>query len=67
MTVEIRGSGNRKDSAHYHLAALTDFNDRLQQVCETNHCERLLCDSSRDPSELFADYLQQRTATRRRW
>ncbi|MFP6614205.1 MAG: DUF58 domain-containing protein [Pirellulales bacterium] len=50
-----------------YLDALNKFNDRLQAICEANVCERVVCDTTRDMSELFADYLQQRHATRRRW
>ncbi len=56
-----------QDIRNAYLDALNKFNDRLQEICEANRCERVLCDTSRDMSELFADYLQQRSLTRRRW
>ena len=30
---------------------------RMQEICEANLCERVVCDTSRDMSEVFADYL----------
>jgi uncharacterized protein (DUF58 family) len=50
-----------------YLEAFNRFNDRLARVCESNRCERLVCDTSRPMEELFADYLQKRSLIRRRW
>jgi len=56
-----------QDVRNAYLAALNRFNDKVEEICEANGCERVLCDTSRPMAELFADYLQQRTLTRRRW
>ncbi len=50
-----------------YLEALKRHVDRLDEICETNRCERVECDTSRPLAELFADYLQQRAINRRRW
>jgi uncharacterized protein (DUF58 family) len=50
-----------------YLEALRRFNHRLQEVCEANHVERVLCDTSRDMGEIFADYLQKRMMIHKRW
>ncbi len=50
-----------------YLEALSEHNEKLDQICEANQCERLLCDTSRPMAELFADYLQKRTLAQRRW
>jgi len=50
-----------------YLAAYGRFDQRLREVCDANHCERLVCDTSRPISELLADYLHQRTRIHRRW
>jgi uncharacterized protein (DUF58 family) len=50
-----------------YLDAMNKFNNRLQEICEANRCERVVCDTSHEMSALFADYLQQRHMTRRRW
>ena len=55
------------DIRQAYLAALNRFNDELEDICDRNRTERLLCDTSRPMAELFADYLQQRTVTRRRF
>ncbi len=44
-----------------YLAALRQFTEKLEAVCESNRCERVLCDTSRPLGETLADYLQQRT------
>ena len=51
-----------------YLDAMNRFNGRLENLCESNRCERVLVDTSRAMAELFADYLQQRKVDgRRRW
>ena len=50
-----------------YLEAMTAFNDRLEEICEANQCERLVCNTSRDMAELFADYLHARSLSHRRW
>lgn len=50
-----------------YLEAINRFNERLGEICEANHCERVICDTSRSLAEMFADYLQQRALNMRRW
>jgi len=51
-----------------YLEALGRFQERLETVCESNQCERVVCDTSRPMAELFANYLQHRSVSgRRRW
>ena len=56
-----------EDIREAYLDSLHRFNDRLEAICDANRCERLLCDTSRNLGELFADYLHQRGLRRRRW
>ena len=56
-----------QDIRQAYLEAMNRFNARLEDICEANRCERLLCDTSRPMAELFADYLQQRSLVQRRW
>ncbi len=53
------------DIRQAYLDVLKRFTDRLDAICQANHCERLLADTSRSMAEILADYLQQRTVTRR--
>jgi uncharacterized protein (DUF58 family) len=56
------------DIRNAYLEALSRFRQRLENVCEANRCELVLCDTSRPMAELFANYLQQRAVSgRRRW
>jgi len=48
------------DTRRAYLAAMKEFNDRLEAIANANQCERLVCDTSRDMAELFADYLNSR-------
>lgn len=48
-----------------YLQAFQRHKDRITEICEANRCEHLVCDTSRDLGDLFADYLQQRTMQRR--
>ena len=50
-----------------YLEALNRHSDELDRICERNACERVICDTSRNMAELFADYLQKRSLTHRRW
>ena len=50
-----------------YLEALKKHGEELSRICETNACERVVCDTSRNMAELFADYLQKRGLTHRRW
>jgi len=50
-----------------YLEALEKHNNRLEEICEANRCERVVCDTSRSMAELFADYFQRRSTVRRRW
>jgi len=44
-----------------YLESLNKHSDRLDEICEANQCERIVCDTDRNMAELFADYLQKRT------
>lgn len=55
-----------QDIRQAYLENMNRFNDQFASICEANHCERLLCDTSRGMAGLFADYLQQRMTSRRR-
>jgi len=44
-----------------YLDAMKRFNDRLESIAQANQCERLVCNTSRDMAELFADYLHSRS------
>ncbi|MCP4005996.1 MAG: DUF58 domain-containing protein [bacterium] len=50
-----------------YLDALGEHNARLEEICNANRCERVLCDTSRNMGNLFADYLQRRQVSHRRW
>ena len=54
------------DVRNAYLEAMTNFNDQLEEICEANQVERLVCDTSRSMAELFADYLQARSLRRGR-
>ena len=55
-----------EDTRRSYLDALGRFNDRLESIAKANQCERLVCNTSRDMAELFADYLHSRSL-RRLW
>jgi len=44
-----------------YLQAVKRFNDRFEDICHRNLCERVLVDTSRPLAELFVDYLNQRS------
>jgi uncharacterized protein (DUF58 family) len=48
-----------------YLAALGEFNDRLEDVCQRNRVERVLVDTSRDLGQVLVDYLNQRSRLNR--
>jgi uncharacterized protein (DUF58 family) len=48
------------DTRRSYLDAMQQFNDRLEAIANANQCERLVCNTSRDMAELFADYLNSR-------
>jgi uncharacterized protein (DUF58 family) len=48
------------DTRKSYLDAMKQFNDRLEDIANANQCERLVCNTSRDMAELFADYLNSR-------
>ncbi|MBI5724672.1 MAG: DUF58 domain-containing protein [Planctomycetes bacterium] len=50
-----------------YLEAVKTYMERLENICDANRCERVLCDTSRSMGELFADYLQSRTQAHSRW
>jgi hypothetical protein len=49
------------DLRRAYLEAVNQFNDRLEEVAHRNGCERVLCDTSRDISDLLIDYLNRRS------
>lgn len=48
-----------------YLAAVRQFNDRLEQLCLRNRVERVLVDTSRDRAEVLIDYLNHRSRLNR--
>ena len=54
------------DTRKSYLNAMKRFNGRLESIAKANQCERLVCNTSRDMAELFADYLHSRSL-RRLW
>lgn len=54
-----------KDIRDAYLDALHQHNQRLEQICNANRCERIVCDTSRNMGQLFADYLQRRQVSHR--
>jgi uncharacterized protein (DUF58 family) len=55
-----------EDLRRGYLEALERFNDRLEDIAQRNMCERVLVDTSRPMAEVFADYLNRRSRSRRR-
>jgi len=53
------------DLKRAYLAAVKKFNDRFQEMAQRNGCERVLVDTRRSMSELFIDYLNQRSMLNR--
>lgn len=54
-----------EDLRRGYLAALKRFNDEFQELAQRNGCERILVDTRRPMSELFIDYLNQRSMLNR--
>lgn len=48
-----------------YLEAVGKFNLKFEQMCQRNRIERILVDTSRDMSEVFVDYLNQRSLLNR--
>jgi uncharacterized protein (DUF58 family) len=48
-----------------YLAAVRQFNDRLEQLCLRNRVERVLVDTTRDRAEVLIDYLNHRSQLNR--
>lgn len=48
-----------------YLRALQKHNDQLRDLCQRNHIEHVLADTSRDMGELLVDYLNSRSLIRR--
>ena len=44
-----------------YLEVMTDFNNRLEEICLRNRVERVLVDTSRDMGEVLVDYLNHRS------
>lgn len=53
------------DLKRAYLAAVKKFNDNFQEMAQRNGCERVLVDTRRSMSELFIDYLNQRSMLNR--
>ncbi len=53
------------DLKRAYLAAVKKFNDNFQEMAQRNGCERVLVDTRRGMSELFIDYLNQRSMLNR--
>lgn len=53
------------DLKRAYLAAVKKFNDTFQEMAQRNGCERVLVDTRRGMSELFIDYLNQRSMLNR--
>ena len=53
------------DLKRAYLAAVRKFNDRVQEMAQRNGCDRVLVDTRRSMSELFIDYLNQRSMLNR--
>jgi len=49
-----------------YLNAFQEFDDRFTKLCERNRVERVSIDTSRNLAEVLIDYLNQRSASRRR-
>lgn len=49
------------DLRRAYLAAVKKHNDLFQEIAQRNGCERVLVDTGRSMSELFLDYLNQRS------
>jgi uncharacterized protein (DUF58 family) len=54
-----------EDLQRAYLEAVRKFNDGFEQMCQRNHIERVLVDTSRDMGEVFVDYLNQRSLLNR--
>lgn len=54
-----------EDLRRGYLTALNRFNDEFQEIAQRNGCERILVDTRRPMSELFIDYLNQRSMLNR--
>ena len=54
-----------EDLRRGYLRALNRFNDRLEQICQRNGCERVPVDTSRPMHELLVDYLNKRSRLNR--
>ena len=48
-----------------YLRAMEGFNQRLETMCQRNRVERVLVDTSRNPGEVLADYLNSRARRHR--
>ncbi len=57
IEIDARPDDTRKS----YLDAMGRFNDRFESIAKANQCERLVCNTSRDMAELFADYLHSRS------
>jgi hypothetical protein len=54
-----------EDLRRAYLAALERFNARFADIAQRNGCDRVLVDTRRPMSEIFVDYLNQRSLLNR--
>jgi uncharacterized protein (DUF58 family) len=54
-----------EDLRDAYLKAMNRFNEQLADICQKNRIERVLVDTRRDMSEVFIDYLNQRSLLNR--
>lgn len=49
----------------HYLRALSEYSNRLDDICQRNRIERVLVDTSRDMGQVFVDYLNHRSRRNR--
>ncbi len=54
-----------EDIRRGYLQAVAEFNNTLEEICQRNRVERVPVDTSREMSEVFINYLNQRSRLRR--
>jgi len=54
-----------QDIRDAYLKELNAHNAKLEKICHSNGCERILCNTNRNIGVLFADYLQRRQQLKR--
>lgn len=48
-----------------YLKAVSDYGERMDDICQRNRIERVVVDTSRDMGQMFVDYLNQRSRRNR--